>query len=134
MVVIHPGMVVERAGLVSSQWRYAPKQSRPMVRRKRVTASALSKFLGIGLTMACFSHGFPKLLVFQGNIYIYEVSTPVGAAVAPYCNDLINSNCDSDKHVGLRVKRCSSRADFFGVNSLTDVKDINHSLLYSLSL
>ncbi|PRD33390.1 UNVERIFIED_CONTAM: hypothetical protein NCL1_17694 [Trichonephila clavipes] len=43
-----------------SQWRYTPKKSCPLVRRKRATASALFRYLGIGPTVARVSHDFPK--------------------------------------------------------------------------
>ncbi|GFW67051.1 uncharacterized protein TNCV_4030711 [Trichonephila clavipes] len=46
-----------------SQWRYIPKKACPVVRRKRATASALSRCLGIGPSVARVSHGFQKLLV-----------------------------------------------------------------------
>ncbi|GFT82697.1 uncharacterized protein TNCV_1634561 [Trichonephila clavipes] len=46
----------------SSQWSYTPKKSCPVVRRKRATASALSRCLGIGPTVVRVSHGFPRLL------------------------------------------------------------------------
>ncbi|GFW76151.1 hypothetical protein TNCV_2057981 [Trichonephila clavipes] len=51
VVAIHSGMATEWSGLVSSHtkllWRYTPKKSCPVVRRKRATASALSSYLGI---------------------------------------------------------------------------------------
>ncbi|GFV28215.1 e3 ubiquitin-protein ligase HERC2 [Trichonephila clavipes] len=62
MVTIHSGMAAEREDLVSSQWRYTPKKSCPVVRRKQTTASTLSRCLGVGSTVVRVSHGFPKLL------------------------------------------------------------------------
>ncbi|GFR07474.1 hypothetical protein TNCT_393301 [Trichonephila clavata] len=54
--------------------------------------------------------------------------TPVGAAVTSDCNRHINCNRDSDRHVGLNAKRCSSGVDIFGVDSLIEDKGSNHSL------
>ncbi|GFV36379.1 hypothetical protein TNCV_2234261 [Trichonephila clavipes] len=47
-----------------SQWRLTPRRSCPVVRRKRATASSLSKCLGIGPTVVRGSRGFPRLLIF----------------------------------------------------------------------
>ncbi|GFV80269.1 hypothetical protein TNCV_4956721 [Trichonephila clavipes] len=57
-------MVTEQADLVSRQCRYTPEKSCPGVWQKRATASALSRCLWIGPTVARVSHGFPRLLVF----------------------------------------------------------------------
>ncbi|GFU49854.1 uncharacterized protein TNCV_4686201 [Trichonephila clavipes] len=45
-----------------SQWRYTPKNSCPVVRRKRATATTLFRYLDIGPTVARVSHGFPRSL------------------------------------------------------------------------
>ncbi|GFW42718.1 hypothetical protein TNCV_473081 [Trichonephila clavipes] len=44
-----------------SRWRYTSKTSCPVVRRKRASASALFRYLGIEPTVTRVSHGFPKL-------------------------------------------------------------------------
>ncbi|GFV70619.1 uncharacterized protein TNCV_3842001 [Trichonephila clavipes] len=49
------------------QWRCNRKKSCPIVRRKRATASALSRCLGIEPTVPGVSHGFPRLLVSLGQ-------------------------------------------------------------------
>ncbi|GFV46266.1 uncharacterized protein TNCV_3231551 [Trichonephila clavipes] len=48
-----------------NQWSYTPKRSCPVVRRKRVTVSALSRCLGIGPTVTRVS------MVFQGHGSIF---------------------------------------------------------------
>ncbi|GFU13550.1 hypothetical protein TNCV_938361 [Trichonephila clavipes] len=75
LLAIHPGMIAERAGLVSSQtrqWRYTPKKSCPVVRRMQATASAVYRSLEVGPTVARVSHGFPWLLVFGSRQYICQ--------------------------------------------------------------
>ncbi|GFW97760.1 hypothetical protein TNCV_1425231 [Trichonephila clavipes] len=68
-------MAADWAGLVSSHAQpmevYSMK-SCPIVKRKRATASALYRGLGIGPTVARVSHGFPKLFVFWVMQYICQ--------------------------------------------------------------
>ncbi|GFT49311.1 outer dense fiber protein 3 [Trichonephila clavipes] len=49
VVATHFGIASSEA--MPSQWRYTPKTSCSVVRRKRATASALSRCLGVGLTL-----------------------------------------------------------------------------------
>ncbi|GFV11050.1 hypothetical protein TNCV_2717951 [Trichonephila clavipes] len=52
-VAFQSGRVAEWTGHIAarpSQWRYTPRKSCPVVRRKRATESALSRFLEIGAT------------------------------------------------------------------------------------
>ncbi|GFX96958.1 hypothetical protein TNCV_1996901 [Trichonephila clavipes] len=63
MVTIHSGMAAERTGLVSNQAKPVEVYSQmscPVARRKWVTASSLSRCLGLGPT----GHGFLRLLGF----------------------------------------------------------------------
>ncbi|GFY15912.1 hypothetical protein TNCV_1285571 [Trichonephila clavipes] len=53
VVAIHSGIAADcQLADMSSQWRYIPIKSCPVVRRKRATASALSRCLGIRHTVA----------------------------------------------------------------------------------
>ncbi|GFU06488.1 hypothetical protein TNCV_351421 [Trichonephila clavipes] len=66
VVAIHSGKTTDWEASLSStpsQWRYTFENSCPVVRQKTATASALSRWLGIGPTVARVSHGFPKLFV-----------------------------------------------------------------------
>ncbi|GFU46423.1 intraflagellar transport protein 122 homolog [Trichonephila clavipes] len=68
VVSIHSGIATEWAGLVCSQAKsvevYSQKVMSGVVRRKRATASALSRCLVIGPTVARISHGCLGLLIF----------------------------------------------------------------------
>ncbi|GFU41686.1 hypothetical protein TNCV_1076041 [Trichonephila clavipes] len=62
----HPFWHGSSAG-TPSQWRYASKKSCSVVRRQRVTASVLTRYLGIGPAVAKVSHGFPRFLFLGGH-------------------------------------------------------------------
>ncbi|GFW85656.1 uncharacterized protein TNCV_853061 [Trichonephila clavipes] len=53
------------------KWRYIPKTSDPVVRRKRATASALPRCLEIGPTVVRDSHGSPKFLALWGHSSVF---------------------------------------------------------------
>ncbi|GFU88579.1 hypothetical protein TNCV_4442561 [Trichonephila clavipes] len=58
-------MAAEWEGLVSSQAKYTPKRSCPVIRRKKGSnLGSLSRCLGIGPLLVRVFHDFPRLLAF----------------------------------------------------------------------
>ncbi|GFT22519.1 uncharacterized protein TNCV_3274741 [Trichonephila clavipes] len=84
-----------------SQWRYTPKKSCPVVSRDCCPLSPISRYLGIGPTMARVSHGFPKPFVFLG----------LGSIFVNVCGD--NVLCSSE---GQRDFRLSQLGSLLGYN------------------
>ncbi|GFX27590.1 hypothetical protein TNCV_4996451 [Trichonephila clavipes] len=96
------GTQIGQASLVAtpSQWRYTPKKSCPVVRRKRATASALSRCLEIGLLVASFPW-LSKTLRFLGH----------GSIFVNVCGD--NAPCSSEGQGDFRLSQFGSLLVFW---------------------
>ncbi|GFV80682.1 hypothetical protein TNCV_4618441 [Trichonephila clavipes] len=79
-------------------------------------------------TKTSYGPCLPQYPTQSHHAWLQHPSTPVGTVVTPNCNHLINCNRDSGKHVGLSAKRRIKDVNVFGVNSLTDAKELGTHL------